>query len=166
MGMPLESSGLGDVFADAALNAAALTQDLRLGVESMPPHDRQPVSSREIDLRASHGVRLRFRPARCVRTPAVMPPQTWVLSSVAYFLRDDDRPTVICEGDLPQGLQESDTVDTAAFRMGQPSIAQDLDPARPFGYQAWDAGGVILHLLFEMISRRLVRVTVYLPGRC
>jgi hypothetical protein len=161
LGRPRSDSGLANLFAQAGLSMDELWRELRIGIESMPPHDQQPASAAEIDLTPSHHVRLRFRHACTVKGAMADGTHEFVLASVTYFL-DPANAGNGYTGDLPAGLEAGDSPARIVERTGRPPSGQRLDPSRNHGFMVWEDRNPVLHVLLSMPQQQLQRVNVFL----
>jgi hypothetical protein len=161
LGLPRSDPRIGDLFAQTGLPMDELWRDLRVGIDSMPPHDQEPASVAEIDLTPSYHVRLRFRHARLVQGARTAEPQTFVLAAMTYFL-DPSQAGGGYQGDLPAGIEGGDSPSRIIERIGRPPSEQSLDPSTNHGFMVWEDRNPVLHVLLGMPQQQLLRVNVFL----
>lgn len=164
LGLPRSDPRIVHLFARAGLPPMdELWTELRVGIDSMPPHDQKPASAAEIDLTPSYHVRLRFRHAQTVQGASVSEPDTFVLTGVTYFL-DAAETGEGYRGDLPAGIEDGDTVPRIIERVGRSASEQRLDPERSYGSLVWEDRNPVLHVLLGMPLQKLLRVNVFLAS--
>ena len=163
-GLPYGDQRVQEIFARAALRPDELSRELRVGIESMPPHDKQPCSLAEIDLTPSYRVRLRFKHAQTVTGAAPgVSPKTFVFAGVAYFLDTDGGRAPFSAG-LPEAIRPTDDIPGTLARVG--SAPTDGDYADPDDtvFAMWEDRNPILHVLFGEEPKRPIKVTVFLAA--
>jgi len=161
IGQPYASPQVRGLFAHTGLDPDDLLTENRVGIYSMPPHDRQPCPVKEIDLTPSYRVRLRFRHARLVVGAAAVPPPTLVFTGITYFLENDHDLVPFAAG-LPADIRPTDDVEAIIGRMGSRPSGFHFEPGEETGYMVWEDRNPIVHILFRGHDQLPLRITVYL----
>ena len=163
-GLPYGDERVEDLFARAALRPDDLWHEVRVGIESMPPHDKQPCSLAEIDLTPSYRVRLRFKHAQTVMGAAAgVSPTTFVFAGVAYFLDADAGRQPFSAG-LPDAIRPTDDLAGTLARVGTPPTGGDYAGPDDTVFAVWEDRNPILHVLFGEEPKRPIKVTVFLAA--
>jgi len=161
-GVPYHDSRVQQLFSDVELNPDALLREVRVGIYSMAPYDRQPSPVAEIDLIPSFHVRFRFKHAELVTEAKTEPSKTFVMAAVTYFLEGEISEERFA-APLPFGILGTDSVDALIDRVGSPPTARILGEKE--GYVIWKDRNPLLHVLFSPQENRPLRVNVFLAER-
>ena len=159
LGLPYRDLRIREVFADAKLDPDAIWRELRVGIYSMPPRDREPSPLAEIDLIPIHHVRFRFKHAGLVVGAKTEVPTVFVLAAVTYFL-ESQKPEGRFSGSLPLGILATDEPESIIERVGAPPT--HLEAGTEDGYMVWEDRNPRLHVLFSTPEKRPLRVNVFL----
>jgi hypothetical protein len=165
-GLPYRDPRVQDIFQRAGIVPDRVLSELRTGIYSMPPHDKQPCPVTEVDLSPSYRIRIRFKQARLVvRSPELppVPPDTPILSGLMFLLEasDDVEPFF---GQLPFGIQSGDDLKAVVARVGAPPSKEVFVQGDESGYAIWENRSPILHVLFSTASPQIpLRVNAFLP---
>ena len=161
-GLPYGDPRIQEVFSDVELNADELWREVRVGIYSMPPYDRQPSPVAEIDLIPSYHVRFRFRHAKLVEGAKTESATTFVMAAVTYFL-ESEIPIKRFVAALPFGILATDNLEVIAERVGAPPTHQEL--GEEDGYVIWKDRNPFLHVLFSTREKRPLRVNAFLAQK-
>jgi len=161
-GVPYRDPRVQQLFTRVGLDPDALLGEVRVGIYSMPPHDKQPSPTTEIDLSPSFRVRMRFKHARLIlgAQQGVAPDES-VVAAITYLL-ESKVPGERFEGALPYGIAATDDPAAIERRAGAAPTEREWDPQSDSGYSAWKERNPILHVLLSVPERRPLRVNVFL----
>lgn len=165
-GLPYRDPRVQDIFQRAGIVPDRVLSELRTGIYSIPPHDKQPCPVTEVDLSPSYRIRIRFKQARLVIRSAELPPvspDAPILSGLMYLLEanDDVEPFF---GKLPFGIQLGDDLKAIVARVGAPPTKEVFVPGDDSGYAIWEDRSPILHVLLSMNAPQVpLRVNAFLP---
>jgi hypothetical protein len=160
IGRPYRTGPVQELFWDAGLDPDALWREVRVGIYSMPPHDRQPSPVTEIDLIPSYHIRFRFKRAQLVRGATAITDDEFVLAAVTYFLERNDGRPLPQTPELPYGLTATSTLSDCIARVG--STPTELVTDEEDGYAEWTDRNPRFHVLFKEPGKRLARINIYL----
>lgn len=161
-GLPYRDSRIQELFSDVRLNPDELWREVRVGIYSMPPHDRQPSPIAEIDLIPSYSVRFRFKHAELVAGAKTEFSKTFVMAAVSYFL-ESQKPEERFVAALPFGILANDNAESIAERVGVPPTRLAL--GEEDGYMIWEDRNPVLHVLFSVREKRPLRINVFLDQK-
>ena len=163
-GVPLDDPRVQHLFVRAGLKPDELLREVRVGIESMPPHDKAPCTMAEIDLSPTFRVRVRFKHARMVRGAAPgSAPDAFVLAGIAYFLDTNEGLQPFSAG-LPQAIRPTDDIPGVIGRVGVSPTDGDYADQDETVYAIWEDRNPILHVLFGGEDKRPLKVTVFLAA--
>jgi len=177
-GLPFSDPSVQNLFLRAGLFPAKLLREHRLGIYSMPPHDKAPCPVTEIDLSPSFRVRIRFKHPTLVKMPIALasPPRstishplidqgadTFVLAGITYFLEGNDEVEPFSAA-LPYLIQPGDDLRTVTAHVGAPPTKEVFTTGDDSGYAIWEDRIPVLHILFAMGGdERPLKVNAFLP---
>jgi hypothetical protein len=177
-GLPFRDPSVQNLFLRAGLFPDKLVREHRLGIYSMPPHDKAPCPVAEIDLSPSFRVRIRFKHPSLVKMPTALAsppgrtishplvdqgPDTFVLSGITYFLEGNDEVEPF-SAPLPYGIQSGDDLRAVEARVSAPPTKAVFEPGDESGYAIWEDRVPVLHVLFSMGEKEVPwKVNVFLP---
>jgi hypothetical protein len=165
-GTPLTSPALKALFRATGKD---LLVEERVGVYSMPPHDKQPCPMLIADLSPGFGVRLHFRHARLLASGKGLPPTEFLFDAVTYDLEKDEDQEAFT-GDLPYGILATDDKDRVLERAGRPPThdsdaepaADDEDEEDDLAFVRWEDQDPHVHVLFRKSEGHPILLQVYL----
>ncbi len=163
-GLPFRDPRVQALFLEAGVDPERLWREVRVGIYAMPPHDKEPCPTAEVDLVPSFRVRIRFKHASLVSATGPVSSTTFVLAAVTYFLESTEELKPF-RGLLPFGILATDNLERIAGRVGSPPTSNVFTEGEELGYAIWEDRDPRLHVLYNAKEDHLVRVNVFLAPR-
>ncbi len=163
LGIPYRYPQVQELFGCAKVVPDKHWREVRVGIYSMPPRDQEPCPIAEVDLCSTFRTRFRFKHADLLGIDS-FPPSTFVMSSVTYFIDHEDGLEPF-SGRLPFGIKLDDRLDSVLKRIGKPPSNHVFENEKTFGYVSWENQSPVLHILFNTIEQRPIRISVFLSEK-